>query len=534
MRLILKPFKLILKIIIGILIIPAIFLAFLYRSVEVPKDDYAAQSVTVESVITDSVDEFLDNDVDRKPLSFTLDSSVANKEIREQILAQFEATATPGLDYVYEDGRILFQGVWIDFKKDTLTINAGVHIDLNLFKFKTSVLMRFVVVDNDGIIELKLTKFNIGRIPLAWTAQFASQIMKKVTNIDLETMIEEQLGSMAEFDIKARTLKVDLRLLAEQAEENQEMIKMLIDLIYAEKLIDFGIKAHGDKFAIGLYLNLEKIEDRLAALTIDEADKIKTDAELELFLESIIGLDNDGILSTLLTAKPEVRLSELEINQALDYFLSASLGSSNDGIMQQLEIYDGYDVLLLTPYLSLAGDITSLNLPVRFVKYGGKEFMTTLKLGVDISVTGKDLILQIKKLDFGELSIDESYIEEIMNFFASGGDVGGMVINGSKLELKDFADNFENIGLVFNNLKVDNGDLVLEYSLPLVTDALIAIKESLELNLSDDLKDQITDVLDNPTEESVTDLIASFENLPEAEQQAIFDALMEAFGDLIP
>lgn len=529
MRLIFKPFKIILKILISILIIPAIFLAFLWKPVSVPKDDYSSGVVTIEDTVTNSVDTFLEEEIDRKPLNLTLSSKVVNNELRKQLLDQFNSSTT-NLDYVYEDGIVNFQGAWIDYEEDVLNIRAGVHLDLKFMIYKTSVLLKFKVVDTDGIVELKLTKFNLGNIPLAWASSFTAGILKKTVDIDVEQMVADQVGSIGEFNLKERSLKIDLRKIAQKDDTNKEIIEMVINLIYSEDLVDFGINEVDELYQLGLKLNIDQLEDKTPAFILNTLDRIKTPVEFEQYLMATLNIDTTNILTTLLTDKPQFTLTELDLNKVLDYFITESMQLSTEGLLQEMKIYEHYEMKVLMPYIEVDDAETSINIPIRLGKIGGNEFMTTIRLVTDISILDKDLMFDIQSVRFGDLLIEGSYIETIIGLLGTSGNLNN---DGTKIVFKDFANNFAQYGLSFNAIEVISDELVISYEIAGVTDGLANIDDFLSTPLPPNVVDDINAVLTDPSDEAaINDLVSSIGDLTPEEQEEILQALQDAFNAL--
>ena len=114
MKLLFKPFKILLGFIISILIIPLIILFLLWRPVTAPT--YEDSEINLESAITESIDDFMETDTEnRKPLNVSLNENTINNEIKKQLLDQLEASETSD-EYVLEEGPVLIQGVWVKLK----------------------------------------------------------------------------------------------------------------------------------------------------------------------------------------------------------------------------------------------------------------------------------------------------------------------------------------------------------------------------------------------------------------------------------
>lgn len=526
MKLLFKPFKILFVFIFSILLIPLIILGLLWRPVS-PPDHYKDEAITVENRIMKSIDDFIEEDTDRTPLSFSLNAQAINNEIRNQLIAQMEE-ANEESDYLIDQNPVLIQGVWVSMKKDTINITMGIHVDTSILIFKSRVLLSFEIVDTEGIVELKLKKLTIGNLPLAWASNFANSLIKRVSGQDIEATIQNELGDLGEFDLKKRTLKVDLRNLANQMEEHKELVVTLIDLIYDNDLLSFGINKANDEFAFGLTLNLNKLEDQTPALEIPNHLKINNEVELELFLKQQIDLDETKLMNTLLSNKPEFRLTSIDINRVLDYFIRTNLEDNLNNELARMEVYENYEFIVNTPYLEILDNYGSVNVPVILRKTGGKEFRSMLKLKTSITTLGNDLILNINSITMGELILDDDFITKVMESFP----VDNEFITGTTFVLKDFTQYFDQFGLKFNNITFENTDLVLQYEIEGLNDALADIVNNPLIN--QDIKDKVDELLnDIDNEETINELIDLINDLSEEERQTLLDELQSALSGLI-
>lgn len=524
MKLLFKPFKILFILLTIILLIPLIILGLLWRPVN-PPSDYNEQAISVQTVISESIDDFLENEEDREPLSLSINAQAINTEIRNQLLQQMEANEES--QYLINQEPVFIQGVWVDMKKDTINITMGVHVDTSILIFKTRLLLSFEIVDTEGVIVLRLKKLTIGNLPLAWSSRFANSIYKRLAGEDLETMIQDQIGTLGEFSLKDRTLKIDLRNLAKEVPEHEELIVIIVDLIYSEDLLSLGINKNNDEFAFGLTVNLDKLEDKTLPLVIPEHLKINNELELELFLKTQIDLDESKLITTLLNNKPEFRLSSLDINRVLDYFVRTNMEETLNNNLAEFNIYQDYEFIVGNPYLEIENNLASVNVPVILSSPTGGSFTTMVKLTASVSVENEDLILEIDSLRMGELTLDNEFINQIMAAFP----VENEFITGTKFVLTDFSNYFDQFGLQFKNLTFDNSDLVLEYEVEGLSDALDSITNN--PNISPVVLDKIEEVLEDiENEDKINELVDLIESLPEEERETLFNELQAALENL--
>lgn len=525
MKLITTPIKILLSIIGILILIPLIVIGLLWRSVS-PPDNYHEQTISVENTITESIDTFMEEDGERKPLTLGLNAQIINNEIRSQLIEQSNSYNE---EYVIQEGMVFIQGAWVSMKEDTVDITLGIHVDTPIILFKSRVLLRFEIVDTDGVIELKLKKITIGNLPLAWMSGFANQIFKRVMNQDLESMVQEQIGDYGEFNLKKRTLTIDLRNAAANLEDNKDLAVALVDLIYSEELFELGIKESGAEYRLGIQLGLNELEDKTPRKEVLEPDRINSDPELEIFLKSKLDIDETKLIETMLATNPQFRLTNYDINIVLDYMIRTSLPEAVDSLIQQITLYEGYDVKIYLPYLHIDNSLGEVNLPMELVTDSGDAFMTTIKLKTSINITDDDLILGINSVTIGNLSLNNELIEEFMELMPGSDEM--MV--GTTFVIEDFTANFDQPGLEFTNLTFEGSDIVLTYNVPVMDDALEEVLN--DPNISNDTKDLINDVILDPSNEhSINDLINHIETLDEAERDALFDAISNAIANMNP
>lgn len=528
MKLLFKPFKILLGFIISILIIPLIILFLLWRPVTAPT--YEDSEINLESAITESIDDFMETDTEnRKPLNVSLNENTINNEIKKQLLDQLEASETSD-EYVLEEGPVLIQGVWVKLKENTIEITLGIHVDTSVLIFKSRVLLAFEIIDTEGVINLKLTKLTVGKLPLAWASGVANWLVKSVMKTDIEKLVQDQLGDIGEFNLKDRTLTIDLRKIMPEENEQSALINTLIDVLYAEELIELGVKETNDEFAVGIFLGLNKLENTKPAISIPINEKINNETELELFLATKINIDETKLIQTLLNTNPEFKLSALDLNIVLDYFVGQSLPIDSNNLIQKLNIYEDYSINLRVPYIEITNGNLGINIPLELVnEVTTDKFLTTIELSANIEVLNNDLMFNISGVTIGELNIDNELIEQLLTLFPEDVDF----ISETSFVLKDFGNHFDQVGLTIKDINFENDDLVISYEIEGLNNALEDVLNNPIINA--DIKDKIETVLDDlENEGNINDLLDAIEDLTEEEKADLFNALENALGNLIP
>ncbi|TNF09772.1 MAG: hypothetical protein EP317_00270, partial [Bacillota bacterium] len=229
-------FKLIFIPIITIVIIPLIFLAITYKSVEIPVDDFdtTGTAINLSDMVNDEFDAFLENPSHDSDFSVSLSQA----DINGILLNQFREMNAEYLDenaedddryYVMKEPMFGYQGSWIRFKDDTIEIESGIHAFVSSFTFKTRLLLTFkATIDTDQVI-LKLDKLNVGNLPLAWLFGPVDWAFEKATGESIEVMINDQLGGLATFDPKTREIKMEVNDLVQEAFADDEETKVLVN-----------------------------------------------------------------------------------------------------------------------------------------------------------------------------------------------------------------------------------------------------------------------------------------------------------------
>ncbi|HHT55445.1 MAG TPA: hypothetical protein GX012_02655, partial [Acholeplasma sp.] len=254
-KILFKPIKWILGIILGLVIMIAIPIALLYKSVTPPT--LSEDEIDIEEYIIEEVDHLIDTSNDDKTLSLTLNEEVINGMIHKELVNQFGESEDS--NYLYEDENIMFQGAWIELKEDTVNIIAGAHANARIFTFKTRVLVAFKIIEDQerpGELILRLDKFKIGNLSLRWVLRVAPKLAERFLGQDLDSFIEETIGDFGTYDSSKMELSINFYNLTEQLDENKELVDLLLDIIYSNKLLDIGVIKQDEEFNLGLSLDL--------------------------------------------------------------------------------------------------------------------------------------------------------------------------------------------------------------------------------------------------------------------------------------
>ena len=155
-----------------------------------PIDDYneVGAPTNMTEMISEQVDEFLDDS--SKPLHIGFKQSNANNLIRNTLVDQMNGNTTD-FAYVLNDSMYGFQGVWTKFEADKVFIESGVHLFVGPITYKTRIMLAFNITEDDGVIVLKLDKFNIGKLPLAWISGPASSLYKAISGQDISNLVND-------------------------------------------------------------------------------------------------------------------------------------------------------------------------------------------------------------------------------------------------------------------------------------------------------------------------------------------------------
>jgi hypothetical protein len=538
-------FKLIVLPILSIVAIPLILLALMYKSVEIPIEDFEGTTgMPLSQMIEDEMDAFLVNPTSTSSLNL----SIAQKDANSMLKAQFLGINSEYLDedaddeqryYVIKEEYYGYQGSWVTFKDNTVEIESGAHVFAGGFTYKTRLLISFnLTVDTDEIV-LKLDKLTIGNMPLAWTFSTASWIAEKVTGQDIKGLIDDQLGGLATFDAVKREVRIDVDSALEQmmSEDPQSLalIKSLLAFVEENDLLEIGF-SDGE---FGADLNLGKTVDNSTIFELQTADKIINDAHLQSILASKASA---MIFSTLGSENPTpyIDLDQFTLNRVFEYFMRD--GQTSPGVLQESPILEKYTMKAYVPYVTIAGGFV-VNVPITIEDTAnpGNKYQTIIKIDATPEISGNDLRIVLNTLTAGEVTLGNEHIGNILTVL---GDDNGFIVDGAFV-IENFDEQMNAAGMGIESVAVTSNALRLYVSLndsiPIleiqqaVQDVLYAIADN--PNYPQELNDAINDVLDSlldpevDTEEAVANLIAEMDNLTDEEQEELYNDLIAAFAD---
>lgn len=535
-------FKIIVIPILSIVAIPLIMAAILYKSVDIPVDDFTSDgnTVLIADMISNEVDTFLESNDTDSAITLGISQKEANLMLKETFLGMNENYLVDGAtddqkNYVMIEPMFGYQGSWVRFQESTVEIESGLHLFVSSFTFKTRLLITFdLQADTDEIV-LTLDKLTIGNLPLAWAFGVADWAVSQITGNDLEQMINEQLNGMAQFDPTKREIRVDVQTLVDaQLQDNPEqaaLINSLMAFVDENDLLEIG-------FTDGSFdasLALGKTKDDSSVFELTPAQVLTTDADLQALLEAKA---TAILLSTLTTTTdPYIEFGELTLNRVMDFMLKDQQVSP--GILQEMTIFEDYQMYAYVPYVTMVDNTFVVNIPIQIVSIlePTHKFQTIIKIDALPTIDGSDLVIVLNELSAGDVTLTEEHVSNILTML---GDTDLLNEDGN-LVIKDFDQQMSQAGMTINSVSMVNNKLRmyigLSDSIPLgdIQDSIQGVLDAINGNpdLPPEVNDAIDDVLTSLTdpagdpEQAVEDFMTTFEDLDDAEQQEVFDTLLE-------
>lgn len=548
-------FKLIFIPIFTIVIIPLIFLAIMYKSVEIPVDDFdtSGTSINLSGMINDEFDAFLENPSHDSSLSVDL----SQKDVNSLLLNQFRQMNAQYLDdnapddkrlYVMQESMVGYQGSWIRFKDDTIEIESGIHAFISSFTFKTRLLLVFKAnIDTDEVV-LKLDKVNVGNLPLAWLFGVVDWAFEKATGDSIELMINEQLKGLATFDPKTREIRMDVNDLIQEAfaddEQTRVLVNSLITFVKENELVDIGFSDE----TFGASLGLGKIwEQNFNPYVVPEHLRINNETELQAVLANRA---STLILSTLSSSEDLfIDIDEVTLNRIFDYFLRDSRLPS--GAIQEQEIMPGYLMKILMPYVSIVNSEFTVNIPLIIEKVGFEathSFESIIRIAATTSVSEGDLLINLLSIKAGNgedpLTLEGAFLSDILALI---GDGGGFIQDGAFV-VEDFYSQLDSDTLSIKDISIVGSNLrmfieIVDLGLPIqeIQEAIQSVLEVLDNPEYAEISDAIDDVLaaltdpeldPSEVEQALNDLLSGIENLEPEQQQALYEDMLDALENL--
>ncbi len=536
-------FKVLVLPILSLVAIPLITLAVLYKSVDIPVEDFTSEGNTVllADMITEEIDTFLaDNDEDS---AITL--GIAQKEANLLLKEQFTTMNASYLDenatndqryYVVKEEMFGYQGSWVRFIDDKVEIESGLHVFVSSFTFKTRLLITFELEANTEEIVLTLDKLTIGNLPLAWAFGAADWAVSQITGNDLEEMINDQLDGMATFDPKKREIRLEVQNLvdAQFKDDPQQaaLINSLMAFVDENQLLNIGFT----EGSFDASLALGKTKDSSPRFELDNNLRLNNEADLQSMLEAKA---TSLILSTLTsTSNPFVEFNQLSLNRVLEYMLREQQVSP--GIIQEVVLFEDYQMNAYVPYITMDQEEFKVNIPLQIFEIAdpSKSFSTIIKIDAAPSISGSDLVIDLNELSAGEVTLTNEHIANILTML---GDTD-LIVDG-QIIIKDFDQQMNQAGMSIESVIVVNSKLrmyvSLSDSIPLqdIQDAVQDVLDNVSNNpnIPPEVSDAIDDVLNSLTdpegdpEQALEDFLNTFEGLDDEEQQEVYDALLDEF-----
>ncbi|MCD4827684.1 MAG: hypothetical protein K8Q99_07895 [Acholeplasmataceae bacterium] len=538
-------FKIIVIPILSIVAIPLIMAALLYKSVDIPVDDFTSDGSTV--LIADMIDEevntFLESNDAESVIALGISQKEANLILKETFLGINPNYLVDGADaddknYVMKEPMFGYQGSWVTFKESKVEIESGLHLFTAGITFKTRLLITFELEASTDEIVLTLDKLTIGNLPLAWAFGAADWAISTITGNDLEAMINDQLNGMATFDPVKREIRLDVQTLVDsQIEDTQQaaLLNSLMAFVDENELLTIGF----EEGTFDASLALGKTKDATPRFELTPAQQITTDQELQDLLESKA---TSIVLSALTTdSDPYIEFRELTLNRVLDYMLKDQ--QQSPGVLIESPLLEDYQMSAYVPYVTMIDNTFVVNIPLKIISIlePTHSFQTIIKIDALPTIDGSDLVIVLNELTAGDVTLTEEHVGNILTIL---GDTD-LINEDGNLVIRDFDQQMSQAGMTINGVEmIDNklrmyvglGDSIvlgdLQDTLEDVLDGL-----SGDTNLPPEIIDSVDDIiasLNDPNgdpEQAVEDFMDTLEGLDDAEQQEVFDSLLEELED---
>ncbi len=536
-------FKLIVLPILSIIAIPAILLAVMYKPVEIPTDDFSGvEAVSLTAMIEENIDQFLLSDDTEATVGVSIAQADANGLILNQLRSMnpeylMDGASEDDMNYVMKDTYYGLQGAWVRFKDNTIEIEAGAHVFVSTFTYKTRILISFeVLIDTEEVV-LKLDKLNIGNLPLAWSFSAASWVTEQVTGESLQGIIDNQLNGLASFDPVEREIRVSVDSLIDQSIEDVQqkaMIQSLLAFIEENELLDIGFDE--GEFAVDLALG--KTRDDSTPYMVAEGDKIVDDTDLQSILASKASA---MIFSTLGSENPTpfISLDQATLNRMFEYFMRAN--QTTPGVLIESPIMEGYTMRAYVPYITMNDDFV-VNIPMVIEDNENPlmNFQTIIKINATPEISGSDLRIVLNELVAGEVTLSEEHITNVLTMLGDNDFLvdGAFVLENFDSQMDAAGMGIESVAVVGDALRIYvslNDTIPIQDIQDAVQEVLDAVADNPEYSpeLNDAINDVLSEVLDpqGDPEAAVEALLTVVEGLSDEEQQALFDDMVTAFGN---
>ncbi len=542
-------FKVFILPILVILAIPVTILALMYKSVDIPVEDYTTTGpANLTEMVTTELDSFLTNTNSASEISLGLEQSDANTMIKNMVFLDMNPNYLDGSggdddQYVQKTEYYGLQGAWMRFQDDIVEVEAGAHVFVAGITYRTRLLLRFTLDVTTENVTLTLDKLTIGNLGLAWAFPVADWLVKTIAQQDISAMINEQLGGLGEFDVATRSVNIDIQnLVDEQITDPQQsaLVNSLLSFLEANDMLDVGFTE--GEFSASLALG--RAYDDTDPFTVGN-QRITSDQELQDILES----KASSLLVSLLTTDtdPYISFGELTLNRMMEYMMRSSFTEDIDNpgtyYLLKTELFEQYEMKAGVPYLSMLDDQLTVNLPLSLydINDNTKEFKTIIKIDASPSIDGSNLVIALNSLTAGEVTIGEDNIGNILTLLGDNDLIqdGQIVIENFDQELQQSGMSLEDVSVMNSRLRLyvglDDANLLSDIQ-DTVTDVLDAFDASAYGDVGTNIDDLLADLSDpNATQEdldaAVEAVISSIDELPDEEQEQLFSDLAQDLVD---
>ncbi len=525
-----KLIKLLFKI-VGILLliitlIPIILLAIMYKGYTPPVEDFeAGSSLSFNDIAAYKLDEFL-ADEEAEEFSFTFTKTEANVALKDLYAANnpnFGSTDEniPEAERKYavpfgENGG--FKGVTLGFYEGGMTIEAGVEAGFSGIYYQTTVFIDLGVdiepVEISGVLQTqyKLVVKNIafGNLPILWMYDLANWGFGLFGETDLNGFIAEVVSGFGNYDLATKSVWLNtmdiIDLIAEEGDDSRVMLEALLGFLDEEELLSsgFGDGTGGLSFALGKMRSTETQYTLNSTISSDEElEQMFTGQLTSLLISSLGGGD---------TLKYDMH--EHAFNQLLDYYVGDSMNVS-----QEIELGSSVYELSTQPlFARFVGSQVHFTIIMKLNKQGDavNTFQThfTLKAIPSVSADGQDLVFTVDSIDIGdEVSVSNERVSAVLSLIGEN-----EIISGNQIILEGFLGEFASQGVEVQDVSV-HGQYIRFELLPVGGNAQILA------DLQAAIGDALADVLSDPQYADVEDAFNEFLNDPEADPQAVIDAI---------
>lgn len=422
-----KLLRRLLTLIIVLALIVATPVFLLYKSGDKPAIDGVAHT-KYKNDLKDELDYIMVDTNANKEISVFINEGALNYAVNNAIEAALgEYTDSDDYVSVIED-TVFIQGAWFKITDKSIKLNIGAHIKYSALTFKTLLLLDVELVEfNLESIKLKINKLNVGKLPFKFLLK-----IKTITNI-----LNNTFNDIGSFDSENMTLEFNVDKLLGDSFSNDPTFDVLKTIITENEIIDVKTETINNVGGFTVNLNLNPIEYKNDYIVLNNAQMIHNETEYNQFLLQKI---------TAEAPSGKITFSQIELSALINYSLNLSSSMFN------IPILDDYQIAMGNPFIKIT-DKTLFNVPL-FLEKGSNKFKSNISAQLDFIKRGIDLEFSFNKSWWGDISIDNEVLNELLK--ASFSDLG------QTITITNFFETFENQGIVVSEIKVENNKLVFE------------------------------------------------------------------------